>query len=41
MTDNGGETWEFAENLPVSTFYTVAVDRQEPFYSISRRKARE
>ncbi len=34
MTDNGGETWEFAENLPVSTFYTVAVDRQEPFYYV-------
>jgi hypothetical protein len=34
MTDNGGETWEFAENLPVSTFYTVAVDLQEPFYYV-------
>ncbi len=34
MTDNGGETWEFAENLPVSTFYTVAVNRQEPFYYV-------
>ena len=33
-TDNGGETWEFAENLPVSTFYTVAVDLQEPFYYV-------
>jgi photosystem II stability/assembly factor-like uncharacterized protein len=34
MTDNGGKTWEFAENLPVSTFYTVAVDQQEPFYYV-------
>ena len=34
ITDNGGETWEFAENLPVSTFYTVAVDLQEPFYYV-------
>ena len=33
-TDNGGITWEFAANLPVSTFYTVAVDLQEPFYNV-------
>ena len=26
-----GETWDFAENLPVSTFYAIGYDMQEPY----------
>jgi photosystem II stability/assembly factor-like uncharacterized protein len=34
ISHDRGETWDFALNLPVSTFYTVAVDQREPFYWI-------
>lgn len=27
-----GESWDFALNLPVSTFYAIGVDMREPFY---------
>jgi photosystem II stability/assembly factor-like uncharacterized protein len=27
-----GTTWDFAVNLPVSTFYTIAVDNRDPHY---------
>jgi photosystem II stability/assembly factor-like uncharacterized protein len=27
-----GASWDFALNLPVSTFYAIAVDMREPFY---------
>lgn len=29
---DGGESWDFAVNLPVSTFYAIGVDMREPFY---------
>ena len=29
-----GKTWKFAANLPVTQFYKVAVDYDEPFYNI-------
>ncbi len=29
-----GETWDFAPNLPISQFYTVGLDMQEPFFGI-------
>jgi photosystem II stability/assembly factor-like uncharacterized protein len=29
-----GETWKFISNLPVTQFYKVAVDYDEPFYNV-------
>ena len=29
-----GETWRFMANMPISQFYKVAVDYEEPFYNI-------
>jgi len=29
-----GETWKYVANLPVTQFYKVAVDNDEPFYNI-------
>lgn len=29
-----GASWRFVTNLPVAQFYTVAVDRQEPYYYV-------
>ena len=33
-THDAASTWEFKENLPVTQFYKVAVDNDEPFYNI-------
>jgi photosystem II stability/assembly factor-like uncharacterized protein len=29
-----GETWRFVDNLPVTQFYKIAVDYDEPFYNV-------
>ena len=29
-----GQSWKFAANLPVTQFYKVSVDYDEPFYNI-------
>jgi photosystem II stability/assembly factor-like uncharacterized protein len=29
---DAGETWEFAVNLPVSTFYAIGVDMRDPYW---------
>ena len=34
LTDDRAESWEFVENLPVTQYYTVGVDLQEPFYYV-------
>ncbi len=34
LTADRGENWRFVGNLPVTQFYTVAVDMQEPFYYV-------
>ncbi len=33
-TFDAAATWDFKENLPVTQFYKVAVDNDEPFYNI-------
>jgi photosystem II stability/assembly factor-like uncharacterized protein len=34
LTADRGENWQFVGNLPVTQFYIVAVDMQEPFYYV-------
>ena len=34
MSHDRGETWDFSPNLPISQFYAVGVDMQEPFFGI-------
>ena len=29
-----GESWDFSPNLPISQFYAVGVDQQEPFFGV-------
>lgn len=32
MSEDKGATWDFAVNLPISTFYAINVDQREPYY---------
>lgn len=34
VSHDRGETWDFSPNLPISQFYAVGVDMQEPFFGI-------
>ena len=34
VSHDRGETWDFSPNLPVSQFYAVGLDMQEPFFGI-------
>ena len=34
VSNDRGENWHFVPNLPITQFYTVAVDMQEPFYYV-------
>lgn len=31
---NGGGSWNFKPNLPITQFYRVSVDQEEPFYNV-------
>jgi photosystem II stability/assembly factor-like uncharacterized protein len=33
-TNDGGQAWRFVPNLPVTQFYKIAIDDQEPFYNV-------
>ena len=32
ISDDAGATWDFALNMPVSTFYAIAVDMRDPYW---------
>lgn len=32
ISEDKGSTWDFAVNLPISTFYAINVDNREPYY---------
>lgn len=34
MSRDAGATWDFQDHLPITQFYTVAVDMQEPWYYV-------
>ena len=34
ISRDGGATWDFQDHLPITQFYTAAVDMQEPWYDV-------
>ena len=34
QSEDGGKSWRFASNLPLTQFYNITVDLQEPFYYV-------
>ena len=34
ISRDGGATWDFQDHLPITQFYTAAVDMQEPWYYV-------